>query len=193
MVFPAGLESAARRIQEIRQRLETIESRLSHPAFSNADPGLFNRILDETLNPMEKAPHEESSEPSAIEEIIEAQSRKTGLDPSLVKAVVKAESGFNPEAVSQAGAQGLMQLMPSTAQDLGVRSLLNPTENVAGGTRYLKSLLDKYHSVPQALAAYNAGPGAVDRYNGIPPYSETRNYVKQVLQYQRQYQQQDME
>jgi soluble lytic murein transglycosylase-like protein len=109
------------------------------------------------------------------------------LPSALVKAVIAAESAFDPEAVSHAGAQGLMQLMPATAQNLGVVDPLRPDQNVRGGVRYLRGLIDRYGDLSLALAAYNAGPTAVDRYGGIPPYRETRAYVKRVLTYYRDY------
>ncbi|HEY5659027.1 MAG TPA: transglycosylase SLT domain-containing protein [Myxococcota bacterium] len=109
------------------------------------------------------------------------------LPPALVKAVIAAESDFDPQAVSRAGAQGLMQLMPTTAAHLGVADPLEPRQNVHGGVSYLRSLLDRYGDLTRALAAYNAGPEAVDRYGGIPPYRETRAYVDRVLTYYRHY------
>ena len=109
------------------------------------------------------------------------------LPPALVKAVIAAESDFDPRAVSRAGAQGLMQLMPSTAAVLGVADPLEPTQNVHGGVSYLRSLLDRYGDLTRALAAYNAGPEAVDHYGGVPPYRETRAYVDRVLTYYRHY------
>ena len=110
------------------------------------------------------------------------------MDSSLIKAVIKAESDFDYQAVSGKGAQGLMQLMPETATDMEVRDPFNPEENILGGTRYLSLLLNRFdNNKSLALAAYNAGPENVENYQGIPPYPETQTFVKRVLNYYRKY------
>ena len=119
---------------------------------------------------------------SQILNVVSQISKKHGVDEKLVQALIKQESGFNPKAKSKSGAMGLMQLMPTTAKNLGVKDPYNTVQNVEGGVKYLKSMLNKYNgNVILALAAYNAGPGAVDKYSGVPPYSETQNYVKNIL------------
>lgn len=118
---------------------------------------------------------------SEFDAMIDNHARAQGLSPVLVRAVIEAESAFNPRAVSRVGAMGLMQLMPGTAKDLGVVDPFDPGENIRGGTTYLRSLLDRFDDdVRLALAAYNAGPGAVERYDNVPPYRETRNYVAKI-------------
>jgi soluble lytic murein transglycosylase-like protein len=136
-----------------------------------------DEVLDEVLEEIAAAPAG-----SDITALATAAARRHGLDPALVLAVVKVESAFRPQAVSPKGAQGLMQLMPPTARDLGVEDAFDPEQNLDGGARYLRQLLIRYKGdVKRALAAYNAGPGAVDRHKGIPPYRETRQYVRRVL------------
>lgn len=116
-----------------------------------------------------------------IDHAIQAAAARHGVDPNLVRAVIKVESNFNPKALSRKGAMGLMQLMPSTARGLKLTNPFDPTQNVEAGVRHLKSLLQNFRGdVPLTLAAYNAGQGAVERNNGIPPYTETRNYVKRI-------------
>lgn len=113
--------------------------------------------------------------------VIETAAQRWGLDPQLVEAVIATESAFDPRARSSKGAMGLMQLMPATARRFQVRDAWNPEENVEGGTRYLKLLVDEFGDLKLALAAYNAGEGAVRRHGGMPPYPETRTFVRRVL------------
>lgn len=122
-----------------------------------------------------------------IDQIIRRVSLDHDVDPALVKAVVAAESNFDVSAVSRAGAVGLMQLMPSTAADMGIEAPFEPSQNVQGGVRYLKFLLQRFDALEHALAAYNAGPGTVDRHDGIPPYPETHEYVARVLRFYSRY------
>jgi soluble lytic murein transglycosylase-like protein len=117
-----------------------------------------------------------------VETLISKYSAQNGLDPNLVRAVIKQESGGNPQSISAAGAQGLMQLMPETAAGYGVQNALDPEQNVAAGTRHLAGMLHEFGGdLPKALAAYNAGAGAVKRYGGVPPYSETQRYVQNIM------------
>jgi soluble lytic murein transglycosylase-like protein len=127
-------------------------------------------------------------DPSAYDLQIRTSCRRYGLDYNLVKAVIRAESAFDPQAISPKGAMGLMQLMPDTSKDLGVRNPFDPYQNIDGGVRYLRTLLNRFNNnVIHALAAYNAGPESVQKYGGIPPYDETQVYVQRVLDYYLRY------
>lgn len=121
---------------------------------------------------------------TSLEAIFEKAAQTYQVDVELLKAMAKAESGFNPNATSKSGAMGIMQLMPSTAKGLGVKDAYDPEQNIMGGAKYIASLLEKYDgNVSYALAAYNAGSGNVDQYGGIPPFEETQNYVAKILGY----------
>jgi soluble lytic murein transglycosylase-like protein len=119
--------------------------------------------------------------PSELQPLIQEAASKTGVSEDLITAVIQAESAFSPKAVSPVGAQGLMQLMPATARGLGVQNAFDPRQNILGGAEYLRQQLNRFGSVEKALAAYNAGPGAVAKYGGVPPYTETRNYVSKIM------------
>jgi soluble lytic murein transglycosylase-like protein len=146
--------------------------------------------IEQVPDPMPQTAAAKNVQPSAeeklnsadLQEMLSEAGQEHNLDEDLLASVVKAESGGDTRAVSRAGARGLMQLMPSTASDLGVQDSFKPGENVRGGSTYLDALLIKYHeNLALALAAYNAGPAAVEKYHGIPPYHETRVYVARVI------------
>ena len=157
----------------IERQFQSLETYAQKP---DAD---FQKILDTKVNNKKNSTSISRSE---INDLISKYSDKNGLDEDFVKAVINQESGFNPNATSHCGAMGLMQLMPSTAQGLGVKNAYDAEQNIEGGTKYLKGLMDRFgNDKSLALAAYNAGPNAVKKYGGIPPYAETQNYVKSVL------------
>lgn len=179
----SGLELTLRRISTIENQFQDLMSYGMDNSQTNSD---FQKILDSTYDKKYGASNFTSNKSNVshgdIDNLIDKYSSQNNLDPDFVKAVVKQESGFNPNAKSHCGAMGLMQLMPSTAQGLGVTNAFDAEQNIYGGTKYLKGLMDRFGNNPElALAAYNAGPNAVKKYNGVPPYRETQNYVKNVM------------
>jgi soluble lytic murein transglycosylase-like protein len=139
-------------------------------------------IQSYSSEPDPATPPEAAMPAKSTSQIVGEASLEHGVDSDFIRSVIRQESAGNSQAVSVAGARGLMQLMPATALDLGVSDSFSPEQNVHGGTRYLRELLERYNGdAIKALAAYNAGPGAVDHYKGVPPYRETRNYVARVV------------
>ncbi len=137
--------------------------------------------------PVSSSPHPIASD-VPYSDLITAAAQRYGVDPALVAGVIQVESGFDPSVVSHAGAKGLMQLMDETADILGVTNSFDPAQNIDGGVRFLRDMLDRFDGdVSLALAAYNAGPYAVEEYGGIPPYDETQAYVPRVLEYYQQF------
>lgn len=170
-----GIDATLRRIQEIEKHLDDVFNK------NKIEKTDFEDILNDKIEDKNITVKGSDISKSELSALIDKYSGKYDLDKDLVKAVIKTESAFNTKAVSHAGAMGLMQLMPGTAQNLGVKNPFDPEQNIDGGTRYLKNLIKKYDSTELGLAAYNAGPGAVQKYGGIPPYKETQNYVAKIM------------
>lgn len=167
--------------QLFQEKMNEIQNRI--PIRLNGFDG-FQEILSVQTDKTDQSSEKDFKPgPEDYDPIIQKAAETFNMDFSLIKAVIDAESSFDPEAVSSAGAKGLMQLMPATAKALGVTDSANPVENIMGGARYLKGLLERFNNNEAlALAAYNAGPGRVKQYGGIPPFKETQAYVKRVLE-----------
>jgi soluble lytic murein transglycosylase-like protein len=166
-------------VQRVMQRIATIEQRFQRMAPSVPSDFAGQLAKAESAGLRTAAG---SSSRQEIANMVQSAAQRHNVDPKLAMAVAVAESDLQPQAVSPAGAVGVMQLMPDTASSLGVRNIADPRENIDGGVRYLKKMLATFDGdVTKAVAAYNAGPEAVARYQGVPPYAETVNYVKRVL------------
>jgi soluble lytic murein transglycosylase-like protein len=176
MDIATDLAAVTQRISEI-----TGQSFAPAPQPQGVQGGSFASMVAAAMNPA-ASPAPSPVAPAQIDQLVSANAGAWGVDPALVKAIIANESGFDAAATSKTGAQGLMQLEPGTAADLGVANAYDPAQNIWGGTRYIKGLLDRFHGdLRLAVAAYNAGPGAVEKYGGVPPYAETQAYVENVL------------
>ena len=182
VVEAPGAAAAVARVSQIESMLGTAAP---PPATS---PSSFASALQsaQQTSPAAPAPAAASAagDPTQYDGLIDASAQRNGVDPSLLKGLIRQESDFDPNARSSAGAVGLTQLMPSTAAGLGVSDPTDPAQAIEGGARYLRQMLDRFGGdQTKALAAYNAGPGAVEKYGGVPPYPETQAYVQRTMQY----------
>jgi soluble lytic murein transglycosylase-like protein len=198
--LPSGIASGelavAQRVQQLQALIESAKAVSSGATLAGASTstaaagssavqgsssGFASALQAATVDPATAEPAA-GGESSEYEGLIDQAAARNGLDPAVLHGLIQQESGFNPSATSSAGAQGLTQLMPGTASSLGVSNPLDPAESIEGGARYLGQLMSQFGgNTTDALAAYNAGPGAVQQYGGVPPYAETQSYVSSVL------------
>ncbi len=176
-----SIDAAMGRVGELSVMLRLAP--IPAPATATATPqSSFDAQLASAMAPATAA--QDAAGPTPFASEISAAAARNGVDPKLLTGLIRAESNFDPNATSPAGAQGLTQLMPGTAASLGVTNPLDPAEAIEGGAKYLRQQLDRFGGdASKALAAYNAGPGAVERFGGVPPYAETQAYVRKVLAY----------
>jgi soluble lytic murein transglycosylase-like protein len=179
---------AAARVGEIQQMLGTLRTGRPNTGGATAPPETSFAATLASAQQATAPAGATGGAPTQFDGLIQQAAQRHGVDPALLKALIRQESNFNPSARSPAGASGLTQLMPATASSLGVTDPTDPAQAVEGGAKYLRQQLDRFGGDESlALAAYNAGPGAVQRHGGIPPYAETQGYVQRVLGYAREY------
>lgn len=171
-----GLNGILRQVSDLNKHIDDIKSmpdQVEQDVKKSVEESIpeFAQVFEEKKNQSNQS----------IDQFLSKISRSKGVDESLVRAVIQTESNFDASARSQDGAIGLMQLMPETARELGIDNPENPRENIKGGVEYLGKMMDEHDSLEEALAAYNAGPEAVEKHGGVPPFEETQNYVKKVL------------
>lgn len=194
----AGEPAALARVQQLQQLIEKTRAAATGSTYaatggSSAGEGTFASALQAASAPattyasFQPQPAGETGS-SQYDSLIEAAAARNNLDPALLHGLIQQESGFDPNSQSSAGAEGLTQLMPGTASSLGVSNPLDPAESIEGGARYLAEMMSRFGgNTADALAAYNAGPGAVAQYGGVPPYAETQSYVQKVMGYAESY------
>lgn len=188
-IGPLGPQGVQARIREIQSRMQELFENENEPIRTDSSNtrsfaqmvSWNNRAQRELIRPLSVQWSNLNVDLQSLKQIAQSAAQEFNLDEDIFIALISAESAWNPNAVSPKGAKGLAQLMPDTARSLGVADPFDPLQNLRGGARFLRQMLDQFGSYELALAAYNAGPGAVRRYNGIPPYSETQNYVRKIL------------
>ena len=176
-----------------QERMPNIEISINYTSFSESpfEPDVWD--LKE-LEPDRSSSDEDQASNDPYMPIILAAANQYKVDPAIIRAIIMAESNYNPKAVSKRGARGLMQLMPRTAKSLGVKDVFNPEQNIHAGVKYFSQLLNKFDGDPSlALAAYNAGSRKVKKYNGVPPYKTTKRYIKKVFRYKKLFEQEMVE
>lgn len=186
-IQPLGPDGVNARIQQLENRLNGLDPAGNpQPSFQQTLSGAIDNPNGSAgivpMSPFGTGTQLQAGAPDPkISSYIQQAAVNNGLDPKLLNALVATESDYSPDSRSSAGAMGLTQLMPDTARQMGVQNPFDPVENLNGGAKYLKGLIGQFGSLPLALAAYNAGPNAVLKHGGIPPYPETQNYVKKIL------------
>ncbi len=177
-----AVEQRVRQLQHLIQSNAAPANNFAQQLQATASGNTSAPTLSVSAKGMVQPPKNLGNKVTSLWPLITQQANQHKIDPALVAAVIQQESGFNANATSKAGAQGLMQLMPATAKSLGVTDSLDPAQNIAAGTKYLSQKLSEFNgNIPLALAAYNAGSGAVKKHDGIPPYTETQGYVRKIL------------